>query len=183
VNAKEQALYDIQQDPTQRNNVLAKHPEVVKELSALYQPFWDRVSPRMADPVRIDLGNPSELRTVLSSQDWYMETGNPPWNFATIKRLPKVTGPWFVEVKQAGLYKLILRQWPLESGKPIVAERAVLQIAGQEKSSTVTAGSLGVEFNVDLPAGPTKILTYLYTKEGEVGGAYFVDVEWLGGSD
>lgn len=182
VNSTEQALYDIQQDPAQRNNVATKHPEVVKQLHSLYKPFWDRVSPRMAAPVRIDLGNSDELRTVLSSQDWYMESGNPPWNFGTIKRLPKVTGPWFVNVKRAGIYRLTLRQWPLESGKSLVAERAVLKIAGQEKARAVKPGSLGVEFDVNLPAGPTEILTYLYNQVGEVGGAYFVDVEWLGKS-
>jgi arylsulfatase A-like enzyme len=180
VNSKKEELYDIQKDPSQRNNVLAKHPDVVKELRALYQPFWERVSPRMTDPVRIDIGNPNELKTVLSSQDWYMKKGNPPWSFGMIKRLPKVTGPWFVDVKQAGSYKLTLRQWPLEAGKPIKAEHAVLKISGLEKSSAIKPGSLGVEFNVDLPAGPTKLLTYLHTKDGKVGGAYFVNVEWLG---
>lgn len=183
VNSKESTLYDIQLDPAQGNNVLAQHPEVVEQLSAYYQPFWQRVSPRMTAPVRIDLGNPSELRTVLSSQDWYMQTGNPPWNFGMIKRLPKVTGPWFVDVKRAGLYRMTLRQWPLESGKPLVAERAVLQIADQEKTSAVNPGSLGVQFDVTLPVGPTELLTYLYNEAGEVGGAYFVDVEWLENAD
>ena len=46
-----------------------------------------------------------------------MPTGNPPWNFGGIRRLPRVTGPWNVNVTQAGRYRLTLRQWPAEANK------------------------------------------------------------------
>lgn len=62
VNSDGQALYDIQVDPAQREDVSARYPEVVKRLLGLYEPFWERVSPRMT-PVRIDLGNPDQRRT------------------------------------------------------------------------------------------------------------------------
>lgn len=178
VNSNGQFLFDIENDPAQRNDVSAEHPEVVERLRGLYEPFWERVSPRIS-PVRIDLGNPTEPRTALSSQDWYMKTGNPPWNFGSIKKLPKVTGPWMVDVKRAGRYRITLRQWPLEANKPVVAERAKVEIAGKSKESDVEAGSKGVVFEMDLPAGPTELVTYLYDKKGKAGGAYFTDVEWL----
>ncbi|MFC1766437.1 sulfatase/phosphatase domain-containing protein, partial [Planctomycetota bacterium] len=178
VNSGGQFLFDIQADPAQRKDVAAEHPEVVARLRGLYDPFWERVSPRMT-PVRIDLGNPAEARTALCSQDWHMKTGNPPWNFSSIKKLPKVTGPWMVDVKRAGHYRITLRQWPAEANKPVVAVRAKLEIAGQAKESGVQPGSKGVVFEMDLPAGPTELVTYLYDEKGNAGGAYFTEVEAL----
>ena len=178
VNSNGQFLFDIEADPAQRKDVAAEHPEVVERLRGLYDPFWERVSPRMT-PVRIDLGNPDELRTTLCSQDWRMEKGNPPWNFGAIRKLPKVTGPWLVDVKQAGRYRLTLRQWPTEADKPVVAVRAKVEIAGKEKEVAVEPGSKGVVIELELPAGPTELVTYLYDKQGRAGGAYFTEVEWM----
>ncbi|WP_442506759.1 arylsulfatase [Novipirellula sp. SH528] len=176
VNSGEQTLYDIEADPAQRNNVADEHPEVVASLRERYKPFWDKVSPRLT-AVRIDVGNPAENPTVLCSQDWYMPKGNPPWNFQSIKRLPKVTGPWMLEVKQAGRYRITLRQYPKEADKPVVAERAKIEIAGMTKELSVQPDSKGVVFEVNLPAGPTRLVTYLYDAKGRAGGAYFTEVE------
>ncbi|BDS05893.1 N-acetylgalactosamine-6-sulfatase [Oceaniferula spumae] len=178
VNSNGQFLYDIEKDPAQQNDLAAEHPDVVKQLRALYDPFWKRVAPRMT-PVRIDLGNPTEPRTSLCSQDWHMKSGNPPWNFGAIRKLPKVTGPWLVNVKQAGRYRLTLRQWPAEANKPVVAVRAKVEIAGMSKESKVEPRSSGVVFEIDLPAGPTELITYLYDQKDRAGGAYFTDVELL----
>ncbi|MEM1443583.1 MAG: arylsulfatase, partial [Verrucomicrobiota bacterium] len=124
-------LYDLKTDPAQRTDLAAANPEKVEELRALYPPFWESVSPRMT-PVSIDLGNPAENPTVLCSQDWYLESGNPPWNFNSIGKLPRVTGPWMVKVVKEGRYRLTLRQFPKEAEKPLVAVRAKVKIAGKE---------------------------------------------------
>ena len=179
VNHGEQFLYDIEADPAQRKDVALEHPDVVKRLREAYQPFWDKVSPRMT-PVRIDLGNPNQNPTGLCSQDWYMEKGNPPWWFGSIRKLPRVTGPWMVDVKQAGRYRFTLRQWPEEAGKPVVAVRARVEISGQEQEGPVTSGCEKVVIELDLPAGPSQLMTYLYDEQGKAGGAYFTEVEWLG---
>lgn len=171
-------LYDIQADPAQRTEVSAANPDVVKQLRGYYEPWWESVSPRMT-PVSIDLGNPAQNPTTLCSQDWYLESGNPPWNFGEIIKLPRVTGPWQVDVKKAGTYRLTLRQWPAEAGKPVKAVRAKVQIAGWEKECVVEPGSKGVVFEMNLPAGPTELVTHLYDESGKAGGAYFTEVEAL----
>lgn len=171
-------LYDLDKDPSQRNDISAAHPELVKELRNLYLSFWDSVSPRMV-PVSIDLGNPKDNPTVLCSQDWYMPKGNPPWNFGAIKKLVRVTGPWKVDIKKAGRYRLTLRQWPAVADKPVVAVRAKVRIAGQEMESEVKPNSKGVVFEMELPAGKTELLTWLFDKNGKAGGAYFTEVEAL----
>lgn len=178
VNSGKEGLYDMQVDPAQRTNVSEKYPEVVAKLRADYDQFWNKVSPRLT-AVRIDVGNPAENPTVLCSQDWYMPKGNPPWNFNSIRKLPKVTGPWMLQVKRAGRYRITLRQFPKEADKVVVAEQAKIAIAGQTMEQAVKADSKGVVFELELPAGPTKLVTYLYDKNGEAGGAYFTEVEAL----
>lgn len=176
VNSGNQELYDMEADPAQRNDVAAEYPEVVAELRQKYMPFWEQVSKRMT-PVHIDLGNPTDNPTVLCSQDWYQETGNPPWNFGSIKRLPRVTKPWMVNVKTAGKYKITLRQLPKEADKIIVGKTAKLTIAGQTLESPIEANSKGVVFELTLPEGETELLTYIYDEKGKAGGAYFTEVE------
>lgn len=171
-------LYDIQADPAQRTNVAEEHSNVVEELRALYRPWWQSISPRL-EPVRIDLGNSVQNPTVLCSQDWYMPTGNPPWNFSSISKLPRVTGPWMVDVKQAGTYRITLRQFPIEAEKTVKADRAEIRIAGQERECLVEPGSTAVVFKLELPAGPSELLTFLYDESGQAGGAYFTEVEAL----
>lgn len=171
-------LYDIQADPAQRQDLSDDFPDVVQHLQKLYQPFWDKISPRMT-PVRIDLGHSAEKPAKLCSQDWYMKRGNPPWWFGSIRKLPKVTGPWMVNVKQKGRYALTLRQWPSEAEKPLVATRAKVMIAGQECEMAVPSGCKAVKMELNLPAGPTELWTYLYDESGKTGGAYFTDVERL----
>jgi len=172
-------LYDVSTDPAQRTNVADQYPDVVSELRSLYSPFWKDVSPRMR-PVSIDLGNMAQNPTILCSQDWYMPTGNPPWNFGSIRKLPDVSGPWMVHVQKSGRYLLTLRQLPEEADHIMVAERARVQIAGQVFERDIPAGSHAVTFDIHLPKGETKLQTWLYTREGQAGGAYFAEAKWLG---
>lgn len=176
VNTDQQGLFDIESDPAQRTNLADQHPEVVAELRVQYDKFWDRVAPRLT-PVRIDIGNPVDNPTVLCSQDWRMPNRNPPWNFASIKRLPKVTGPWMLNVHKDGRYRITLRQFPEEADKLVVAKRAKIEIAGQTMEQPVEDESKGVVFEIELPAGPTQLETYLYDQKDKVGGAYFAEVE------
>jgi uncharacterized sulfatase len=123
---KAEELYDIVNDPAQRNNFAIQRPGIVKNLRTAYQSFWQRVSPGLK-PVAIDLGDPSENPAVLCSQDWRPETGNPPWNFSSIKKIPKVTHPWLVNVLKAGEYRFTLRQWPKEAINQLLASRLGLK--------------------------------------------------------
>ena len=174
INGRE--LYDIQADPAQRADVSAAHPDVVQRLRSLYLPWWESVSPRMT-PVFIDVGTGAESPTRLCSQDWYLASGNPPWNFGSIKKLPRVTGPWKLDVKRAGRYRLTLRQWPAEAEQPVVAVRARVEVAGQEHQTPVEPGSDRVVFELELPAGRTELWTHLDDRQGRSGGAYFTDVK------
>lgn len=57
--------------------------------------------------------------------------------------------------------------------------RAKVEIAGLTKECVVKPRSNGVVIEMDLPAGETEQVTYLYNETGEAGGAYFTEVEAL----
>lgn len=171
-------LYNLGDRHWEGNNVAARYPEIVSELRALYNQFWESVSPRMK-PVCLDLGNPAENPTTLCSQDWHFKVGNPPWNFSEINQLKKVTGPWHVRVKEDGRYKFTLRQFPKIANKPLKAVRARIKIAGMLKEKLIKKGASSVIFEINLPRGETTLETYLYNSVDEMGGAYFTEVELL----
>ena len=90
-----------------------------------------------------------------------------------------MTGPWNVHVREAGRYRLTLRQWPAVARRPVRAVRAKVKIAGQEMESAVEQGTEGVVFELDLPAGKTQLQTWLFDEKGNAGGAYFTEIELL----
>ena len=175
-------LYNLDRNPLQSRDFSAAYPDKVAELRALYEKFWESVSPRMT-PVSIDLGNAAQNPTLLCSQDWHLPVGNPPWHMGAINQLVRETGPWYVNVKQAGRYRISLRQFPPEANRNVVAKRAKLRIGGKEAESKVKPGSKAIDFELDLPAGKTKLETWLFDKKGEAGGAYFTEVELVTSTD
>ena len=168
-------LYDIEADPAQRENLASRFPGIVQKLESAYEPFWQRVSKGLR-PVPITIGDPTENPAVLCSQDWRPDTGNPPWNFRSIRGIPKVTHPWLVNILQDGEYRFTLRQFPTEANKTIVGVRAKINIAGIEKTVPIPEGSKAVTFNLKLPAGITQLWTYIFDQKEKVGGAYFTEV-------
>ena len=171
-------LYDVSNDLMQHQDIAKKHPQVVERLRGLYEKFWESVSMRMT-PVCLDLGSPAENPTLLCSQDWRLPTGNPPWNFGEINQYKKITGPWHVNVKESGKYRFTLRQFPKVAKKPLRAVRAKIQIADKEISKPIPPGANDIEFELSLKPGKTTLTTFFYTKDNQVGGAYFTEVKYL----
>ena len=62
-------------------------------------------------------------------------------------------------------------------GKKASTVRAKVQIAGIERDCAVKPGNTGVVFEINLPAGPSELLTFLYDENGKAGGAYFTEVQ------
>ena len=46
---KKWELYDLSQDPGEKKNVIAEHPEAVRDLEAAYDKWWDSVLPLMVN--------------------------------------------------------------------------------------------------------------------------------------
>jgi arylsulfatase A-like enzyme len=180
-------LYDMGNDPGQKQNVAARHSEVVERLRADYERWWTRVSGRNDDYVRIVLGSPVAPAVQLSSHDWHPhsgETDDVPWSQrATIERDPQSNGFWAVDVERAGRYLIRLRRRPASAPESIAASVASVRFdqdaATSTTETTVDPQATSADLIVDLPAGPGELWTTLSTDDGTSRGAWFVEVRLL----
>ncbi len=153
------------------------HPEVVTQLRASHEKWMRSIWPAM-EPTRIVIGNDAENPMELTSQDWQTSNADVVWSRGHVEGRKLGNGPWLVDVHQAGRYRFSLSRWPLYTSRPIDSTEARLQIGPVDESSVISdAGVAAAVFNVDLPAGPASLHTWLTTPEGKTHGAYFVVVE------
>ena len=173
-------LYDIVADPAQRKDLSDQHPDVVAKLTREHEAWFESVKPGM-QPTRIAIGSEDENPTPLTSQEWVVSPGNPPWAHAHVVRRMIANGSWWLDVAQAGKYRISLSRWPPYLNVPIDSTAASIEIAGQTLSVKVDepGRSSTVDFQVMLPAGPTELKTTLSTPDGKQHGAYFANVERL----
>ena len=171
-------LYDIVADPSQRNDVAADHPDIVAELTQEHTTWFDSVKQGMV-PTRILVGSENENPTNLTSQEWVMPKGGPPWAHGHVVKRMIANGPWWLDVATAGKYRISLSRWPDYIRKPIESKAASIEIAGQKLSMTIDDPNQTVtaDFQVILPEGPTELTTTLTTAQGKQHGAYFATIE------
>ncbi|MGI9472677.1 MAG: sulfatase-like hydrolase/transferase [Rubripirellula sp.] len=174
-------LYDIQADPSQRQDRANEFPEVVRELSEDHAAWLTSVRPGM-DPTRILIGSDVEKQSDLTSQDWVMPVGGPPWSHNHVVRRMISNGSWWLEVAKAGKYRFTLSRWPLSIKKPIESTEAQITIGSHSETLKIAKPNreTSATFELDLIAGPTELRTWLTTPEGKQHGAYFVSVERIG---
>ncbi|HSP41790.1 MAG TPA: arylsulfatase [Luteolibacter sp.] len=179
VDGKE--LYDLRQDPGQKSDIAGDHPEVVSRLTNDYEAWWKSLQPDMKQTVRYVIGGDENPMT-LYSHDWLMRgSGQAVWHQNQIRRGDLRNGPWALEVKRAGTYRVSLHRWAPYLDKPMEMKSARLSIGGVEKAMDLEADATGAEFQVNLKPGQVMLQTWLVRPDGGESGAYYVDVEWLGG--
>lgn len=176
VDGKE--LYEIANDPGQRNDVSAEHPQVVETLRTEYDAWWADVSKRFDEYSRIVLGSEKSNPVELNCHDWHPTENHVPWNQSGqegVKGDPWVNGWWAVEVERPGRYELTLRTRPNGVPHPLGATKAKVKIGDSEQQADVSSDSTEATFVVDLKPGPARLQTWL-EGEGRSRGAYFVEV-------
>ena len=112
----------------------------------------------------------------LPCHDWHTNNGPVPWNHGHIRKGPVANGFWAVNFEKAGKYEITLRRWPSREEKKIGATKARIRIGTLEKSQDVNPGENGSTFKLDVPAGKTRLQTWLQRTDGKTCGAYFVEV-------
>jgi arylsulfatase A-like enzyme len=186
-------LYDIQKDPGQSLDVAEKYPGVVDRLKDEYEKWWALTSARAKEYVRICIGSEKENPIALTCHDWHSLRGGVPWEQGHIRSALKANGFWEVEIAKSGSYHFEIRRWPREVNLPINAlykdpefnrdtnpikaihaEKARLQIGEFDQTQPVRPEDLGIAFQMQLPAGPTRLQTWFYDVDGTERGAYYI---------
>ena len=119
------ALFDIQADPRQTNNVYKDHPEVARRLSAWYDRLWhEEIEPGIDMVAEIPVGTDHSDEVILTYHDccyklkgWYQDRVRflfKPWKTPLPER-----AFWPVHVDTPGTYRIELRRWPVEADQPI----------------------------------------------------------------
>jgi len=183
VNGEE--LYDMSNDPGQKTNVAALHPELVKKLREAYEKWWADISDRFDEYCHFLIGSENENPTVLTARDWHPTQGRVPWRQQTLsddKRWDN--GFWAVEIVQSGQYEFTLRRFPTEANKPMSAMEARLKIANIDVNKSIPKKATSITFRLALEARHTQLQTWLSDeKTGKIRGAYYVYVKRFTGKD
>jgi len=176
-------LYRLADDPGQNRDIAAAHPDIVSNLRRRYDAWWDDISRDFDRPAEIVVGDARQNPTELTCFEWH---SSQQWGQGAVQRAFDGNGYWTLRVAQACKYEISLRRWPTEVDAPmtgplpgcraITANTARLRIGTFDEQKPVTAATRAMTFEVSLPAGSTRLQTWLTGKDGESRGAYYVSV-------
>jgi arylsulfatase A-like enzyme len=179
-------LYDIKADPGQERNVASDHPDVVEELRAAHEAWWDEVSPGLCEYCPITIGSDKENPLRLDAFDLM---GDVAWNQSHVREALKVCGAWAVDVEREGTYEMSVQRWAEEVDLPITAALAEsiaidptkvrLSVGEFDEERDVPGDAKAVTFRVPLDAGITRLEANFIDAEGESYAAYYVYVKRL----
>ena len=161
-------LFDLTVDPYELKNVAASNPDVVKQMQAEYDRWFDDVSSTRPDnyaPPRILVGTKHENPVVLTRQDWRHTNGRP-WARDSI-------GHWLLTGTK-GTASLHCRFSPSPT-----AGTATLRINDDVHAVRLAPNAQTCDFsNVSLPAGPVSLEVEL-THGDKTRGIHQADLEYV----
>lgn len=208
-------LYHLADDPGQRVDIAAQHPQRVARMRADYERWWELVSEQFGRDIPVPLGAPGATQTLLTAHDWRNEDSDCPWAQGDIRRGYDAEGYFEVEIARAGRYEFALRRWPPETqhaldagiegddvewrrewieerfwywysgGRALPLTRATLRIdfadgrPALRLAAAIEPGSKCARFSADLTPGAGHLRARLADDEGQVVGAYYVQVRLL----
>jgi len=172
-------LYDILDDPGQKNNVAEKFPEIVKQLNQNYENWWASVSIDFDQYNDIIIGSVKADHALLDGQSLH------------VKGKLQV---WAIEVERDGKYKIEIARWPKEADKRISENRAGkpvftfgtahLQVGNVWNEMQVNDENKSATFYMDLKAGKTRLQAFFSTSPGKQKlNAEYVYIERVGSAD
>ncbi len=141
-NDKEE-LYNLANDPSQQNNVAENHPEILAKLKSDKQAWWNENVQLGFKDRYINVGNPAENPVRLNAMDW-MEVPDKqpvPWFIGHqppaeeydyvhwLTEEHKYTAlPWYIDVEQAGKYRVKAYYHDIPAGTPIMKKYCVINV-------------------------------------------------------
>lgn len=194
-------LYDIQQDPGQKNNIAASYPGIVSKLEQAYEKWWLDVSARAMEYSRVIVGSDYQKLTCLTAHDLHAEKDYPAWNQEMVRNGNKVNGFWALEAAKAGTYEIQLRRYPVESelslaasapkgepvpggtpyppGKALAIRKGRIIIGAGKWEKEVQGNETHLSFTISLPQGSFNLKTVLQDAYGQEWPAYYVYIKKL----
>ena len=196
---EDRALYDLDADPLQRNDVAAEHPRVLSRMRDHLDRWWDEVRSQANRPVRIPVGSAAANPVRLTACEWLNVFVD---QQRQVRRGERKLGYWLLRAARPGTYRITLRRWPAETGWAIAAGtpagegRLAIRRARIHASSarTWSAGedrpgfpglvrAVGPEdteaaFTLQLPRGPFALHAWFEGDDLSIG-AYYAEVERL----
>ncbi len=161
VNGEE--LYDLENDPGEKENLAEQHPDKVADLRTVYEAWFADVSAsRGYDPPRIYIGAPEENPAVLTRQDWRGPEG---WG-------DKDAGHWLVKVVRHGVYDVRV-------DAPAQKDAEVCMNFGGEERRAAADGGTALFQGIVLTPGDMRVDAWL-EGGGKRFGASFVTVTRVG---
>ncbi|MBE0600320.1 MAG: sulfatase-like hydrolase/transferase, partial [Firmicutes bacterium] len=106
-------LYNIKDDPGQKHDVSAQHPDVVRRLRDAHEAYWQDAQGTMGVYSPIYLGDEHENPTRLDAMD---VMGDVAWSQLSVALAQKSAGRWRVKFTRLGMYRFLLTRWPKELG-------------------------------------------------------------------
>ncbi|MBS1825075.1 MAG: arylsulfatase [Acidobacteria bacterium] len=190
-------LYNLQEDPAEKQDVAAQNEGVVQKMRAHYEAWWSRVEPALREYVPVVVGAPHQNPVHLCSADWQdIYCDNP--NAVLSGAAGPQGGPWNILVDRDGEYEIALARWPFHDPLPLHASRppqkltygalpegkafpiagAKLTVAGQDLTAKAKLGDASVVFRVRLKAGTrTQMHGWFQDETGtDLCGAYYARV-------
>ncbi|ANW96120.1 hypothetical protein AXE80_07445 [Wenyingzhuangia fucanilytica] len=196
VNGNE--LYNIATDPGQTNNIANQHQDMVNDMNAFYNSWWESVI-KETKYSTIDLGIDED--EVITCHDARTIDYFPPWNQRLIRGgVPMKPAPFFVNFVEPGKYVFKLRRWPSESSMSLGAEilderpatvstdprikgeamkfkKAFIKIGDQQVSVDVNNHESSANLELEVKKGKTELLAWFELEDGTLSNAFYINVE------
>ncbi len=194
-------LYNIVDDPGQKNNVADQHPDMVKKMQAFYDQWWSGIEPEMRY-AEIPIGHEEANPVTITVHDMHTKE-NIPWNQVQIREGEfSPEGYYSVNIVEDGEYEFKLYRYPPESGLSLNAASDVIMGSSTVnelpvgrrinfKGAQVKLGDVSLEGNVDLDKpyaqlqgelkkGSYELNSHFITDEGNAFSAYYIVIEKKG---
>jgi arylsulfatase A-like enzyme len=166
-------LFDMRSDPEQKKNLAAEKPDLVVRLRQRYSAWYDSCDEKFDTFCEIILGSPVENPTTLTCHDWH--SAKVPWHQGAVMKTPAANGFWAVEVEVAGSYEVTLRTRPTgDDSYKFQSGTARVKVGDVEVEAGLSAGSSEAKLAIQLPAGKTRLKTWIEEEGRKPRGAFFV---------
>ncbi len=182
-------LYDVRTDRAQKDDLIAKHPDIAKKMKDHYEKWWTDLEPLSGKFVATTIGSKMQPLTALTSSDWQDLYTDNAGHVSQAAGGPR-GGVWQIDVETDGEYEIALRRWPreldlpLNSGRndkksialPVALAKATIQ------GKTVSAKSLGkdakeIVLRITLKRGTTPMQAWFQSvDETDLAGAFYAYV-------